>query len=316
MDTESSPLVEDLKTLRKGRGVQDPRISAKIGYTLRKVCGVLPDDPAGVVSEKVLTRLGDLVDRLPAAQRVLARAVFGFDSSAGEAYTQRLRRHGTVSSRDVRTMQRRADEVVDRVAELLDIAGSSPAHREEPPWHTVSLRVLLVLDQPEVEVFETRRIRSHRAGLAYIDHSMTVIPADGVHPVALSTFGIDVVNGGDVKSLTRITRNRITFRLQPPRVLEAHDEHEFTVRVRLPRISPFYVCTPLYPCAHFDLRVRFGRQQLPARIWRIDGELSMEADDPTPVRPLLEANGANEVHVAFDDLGPARSYGIGWLPAD
>jgi hypothetical protein len=314
--TECSALGDDLKLLRRGVGVQDPRISTKIGLSLRQACGVLPEDPAGVVSGKVLARLEELVDRLPGTQRGLARAVFGFDGSDGENYTARLRAYGDMWSRDVRTVQRWANEVVERVAELLTVAEPAPARREEPPWYTVSLRVLLVLDQPEVEVFETRRIRSRRPGLAEIEHSMTVAPVDGVHPVALPALGIDVVNGGDVGSITRIARNRVTFRLRPPQVLDTHDEHEFTLRVRLPRISPFYVCTPLYPCAHFDLRVRFGRHRTPARVWRIEGELSMEACDPTPVRPLLEVNSANEVHATFDDLEPAKSYGIGWLPPD
>lgn len=316
MDSGSSDLVDDLKALRRGLGIHDPRISARIGFSLRQACGVLHDDPPAVVSHKVLTRLVDLVERLPGAQRDLAHAVFGFDGSTGEKYTSRLRAHGDMRSRDVRTMQRRANEVVVRIAELLAVAEPAPRRREEPPWHTTSLRVLLVLDKPEVEVFETRRIRSHRPGLEEIEHSMTVAPVDGVHPVALTQLGIDVVNGGDVRSVSQIATNRIAFRLRPPRALNKHDEHEFTLRVRLPRISPFYVCTPLYPCAHFDLRVRFGQQRLPESIWRIDGELSMEADDPMPARPQLELNSAAEVHATFTDLEPAKSYGIGWLPAD
>ncbi|OLF10134.1 hypothetical protein BLA60_16940 [Actinophytocola xinjiangensis] len=256
-----------------------------------------------------------MVERLPPAQRDIARATFGFDGPADAKYIARLATHSKVIERDVRTTQRRADEVVDRIAELLSVDRPAPVRREEPPWHTVSLSVQLVLGQPEIEVFETRRIRSHQFGLAEIDHSMTVNPVDGVHPMVLPEHGIDVVSGGEVQSTTRIARNRVAFRLRPPRVLDTDDEHEFTLRMRLERMSPFYVCTPVYPCAHFDLQARFRRGRPPVRVWRIDGEFSMEADDPTPARPLLELDSTNEVHTAFDDLEPAKSYGIGWLPA-
>lgn len=315
MNPEPAALVEDLKMLRRGRGVQEPRMSARIGFALREACGVLPSDLPGVASEKLLRRLGEVVERLPPAQRDIARATFGFDGPADAKYTARLATHSKVIERDVRTTQRRADEVVDRIAELLGVDGPAPVRREEPPWHTVSLSVRLLLGQPEVEIFETRRIRSHQYGLAEIEHSMTVTPVNGVLPVVLPEHGIDVVSGGDVQSATRIARNRVAFRLRPPRVLDTADEHEFTLRVRLERMSPFYVCTPVYPCAHFDLQARFRPGRLPVRVWRIDGEFSMEADDPTPARPLLELDSTNEVHTVFNDLEPAKSYGIGWLPA-
>jgi len=312
MVADFAALVADLKALRKGLGVQDPRISAKIGPALRRVCGVPAADPPGVASKKVCARLEQLIDGLPEAQRGLARAAFGFDGTAKEHYTARLRAHGDRNERDVRTMQRWTDEIVDRIAELLD-TDEPPPRWAESPWHTASLRVSLILDQPEVEVLEIRRIVSHRPGLAEIEHSMTVAPINGVtRPLDLTELGVNIFNGGDVQPIRQVARNRIAFNLRLPRILDTHDEHEFTLRVRVPRISPFYVCTPTFPCDHFDLCARFGRDRVPDRIWRVDGEFAMEADDPLPARMGLTADSSGEVRAEFNHLEPAKSYGIGW----
>lgn len=314
MAVDIDALTEDLKTLRKGLGVQDPKISTKVGHALAQVCGVAANDSPAMVTKKVCTRLELLLDRLPLAQRDLGRATLGYGGTATDPYTKRLKALGDAIDRDIRTMQRRADDLIRRIAELACLEAATPVVRRDPPWHTTWLQVILLVDQPAVEVLETRRIVSHRSNLTEIEHSMSVLPVDGLtHPLDLAAFGVEVLGGGAVGNLRKVASNRIAFQLRPPRTLDLHDTHEFVLRVRLPYISPFYVCTPAHPCERFDLRARFGLPR-PPRIWRIEGEFAIEANDPLPARTLLGTDAAGEVRAVFEHLEAARSYGIGWQP--
>ncbi|SFJ97848.1 hypothetical protein SAMN05421835_111178 [Amycolatopsis sacchari] len=312
---EIEALVAELKRVRKGPGIQARSLPDVAGAPLRRACGVLDTDPPGRVRDKIVRTLADLVERLPEAHRATARAVFGFGTTAGLRYTARLAQLGQVVDRDMRTMQRRADDVVYLVAELA--ATRPPPEAPEPvvPWHTTALAVSLIPDGPGAEVFETREIVSHVADLEEIEHSISLGRAPGVSgPVDLGELGIEVLRGGEVHSTRMVSSTRVAFQLRPPRVLAAGDRHEFFVRMRVPRILPFYCCTPEFPCERFRLNIRFDRVPPPARLWRIDGELSKDADDPLPARKPLSLDGT-EVHADFEGLLPARSYGIGWQPA-
>jgi hypothetical protein len=319
MSAKITMLVEDLKALRTGLGIEDPHLISRAGAAIRQACGVADDDSSAIVREKIKNWLEKMISQLPEARARVGRAAFGLDGPGDQPYLARLRSLGQDFQREVRTMQRRADQVMVRIAELafapITEAAPSAPHSDEP-WHAALVRVDLVLDQPEIEVLEYRRIISHTKGLAEIRHSLTILPVE--HPsrrVDLDELGITVLRGGDMRVPPRmVSADRLEFILHPPDPLDPGDEHEFLFRVMVPSLLPFYVCTPLFACDEFHLGVRFGRDQVPDRIWLIDGELSMEAADPTPGRPALRADKTGEVQVKFVDLHPAMSYGIGWHP--
>lgn len=313
-------LSAELKLLRKGLGVQAKTLPSVVGEQLREVCGVHEEDSPGTVRAKVVETLGRLIEQLPAAQRETARIVLGFGTGANERYTQRLHLLGTGADRNVRTMQRRADDVIYLIAEAAYRTPSpyGPTLGEDGPWHTSALAVRLTLTgAAEAEVFETRRVVSHIAGLADVEHAISLAhPASTAGQPDLSGLGIDVVAGGEVHSVRMVSSSRVAFSLRPPRPLDAGDEHEFFFRIRVDELpAPFYCCTPEFPCESFDLNVRFDRRQLPQRVWRIDGEFSKDAQDPLPARKPLFLDNAGEVHTGFRGLRPARSYGVGWQPA-
>ena len=93
-----------------------------------------------------------------------------------------------------------------------------------------------------------------------------------------------------------VSSTRVAFSLRPPQPLDAGDEHEFFFRIRVAELpSPFYCCTPEFPCESFDLNVRFDRRKPPLHVWRIDGDLSKDAPDPLTARkptaaPDVEGN--------------------------
>ncbi|MTD57061.1 hypothetical protein [Amycolatopsis pithecellobii] len=308
---EIEALVSELKKVRKGPGVEAASLPDTVGPPLRRAAGVLDTDPPATVREKLVRTLSDLITRLPDGSRAIGQAVLGFGPTSGRRYTHRLGELGRVADRDMRTMQRRADEVVYLLAELAAAAAPAPPGPESP-WHTTALDVDLIPDGQGAEVFEKREIVSHVPELAEIEHGISlgrVLGRPG--PVDLAQLGIEVLRGGEVHSARILSSSRVGFQLRPPRVLGAGDRHEFFVRIRVAEISPFYCCTPEFPCERFRLNVRFDRVPPPSRIWRIDGEFSKDAEDPLPVRKPLSLNGS-EVSADFENLQPARSYGVGW----
>lgn len=325
MPATITALVDDLKALRTGLGVEDPHLVTRAGVTIRRLSGVTDDDSPGIVREKIRNWLSRMIGQLPDATARIGRAAFGIDGPGDLSYLARLENLGRIVDREVRTMQRRADHMVGRIAELAAVhpRGTATAEPldapEQPPgqpWHSAQVRVDLILDQPEIEVFENRRIVSHVDGLAEITHWLSVPPVEHPrHPLDLADLGITLLGGGDMRTRPRmLSSSRVELVLHPPSPLDTGEHHEFFFRVRVPTLLPFYVCTPRFACDEFQLRVRFGRDRIPGRIWLIDGELPMEAADPVPVRPTLRADNAGEVHVKFADLVPASSYGIGWQP--
>ncbi len=320
-DAKINALSAELRALRKGLGVQAKTLPDAVGERLREVCGVREDDPPGTVRGKVVTTLHALIEKLSESQRETARIVLGFGTGANERYTARLELLGSGADRNVRTMQRRADDVIYLIAEAAyaspPVYGRLPVLDQKGPWHTSTLAVQLTLSPSGAEVFETRRIISHVAGLAEIDHGVSLArPTSTTARPDLSKLGIDVVAGGEVHSVRMVSATRVAFRLRPPRVLDAGDQHEFFFRIRLEELpAPFYCCTPEFPCEQFDLNVRFDREALPSRLWRIDGDFSKDAEDPLPARKPLFLDSAGEVRAGFHGLEPARSYGVGWQPA-
>ncbi|MDT8915271.1 hypothetical protein [Amycolatopsis sp. PS_44_ISF1] len=313
MNTEE--LVAELKLLRKGLGIQAKTLPDHVGARLRQVCGIQDQDSPGTVRDKVAETVRDLITRLPRAQQDTARLVFGFDAPAGWRYTARLIKLATDAERDLRTIQRRADDVVYLLAETAYAAPVQPSRKS--PWHTSALAVRLTFAETGAEVFETRRIVSHVDGLEEIEHSVSLArPLQPGQPLpTLEGLGIDVVSGGKVHSTRMISSTRVAFRLRPPRPLDAEEQHEFFFRIRVDEFpSPFYCCTPEYPCEDFDLNVRFHADRLPAAVWLIDGEFSKDAEDPLAPREPLWPDSSGEVHTKFRGLQPARSYGFGWSP--
>ncbi|MDS0133571.1 MULTISPECIES: hypothetical protein [unclassified Amycolatopsis] len=320
-EAKINALSAELKLLRKGLGVQAKTLPALVGEQLREVCGVDEEDTPGTVRGKVVETLRRLIEKLPDSQRRTARIVLGFGTGPNERYTQRLELLGTGADRNVRTMQRRADDVIYLIAEAAYGAPSpygGSLISDDGPWHTSALAVRLTLTGvAAAEVFETRRVVSHVAGLADVEHAISLArPASTTVQPDLSGLGIDVVAGGEVHSVRMVSSSRVAFSLRPPQPLDAGDEHEFFFRIRVDELpSPFYCCTPEFPCESFDLNVRFDRRQPPQRVWRIDGEFSKDAQDPLTARKPLFLDNAGEVHTSFRELRPARSYGVGWQPA-
>jgi hypothetical protein len=316
VDPEARAVVQELRALRVGYGVQEPNLPPRIGTLLRAICGVAADDSAPVLREKVVARLTGLIDELPEGVRPLMRAAFALDGDGNTRYEQRIARVADATGYSERTMKRRIDQLFDMLAGL---TLTNAPERERAPssaaaWHTSALKVALMLDLPVVEVLEQRTIVSHRPDLAEIRHSITLTPPrDCADPQPSQGVEVDLFRGGVLGSLEWLSSNRLGIRIELPRPLAAGERHEFWYRLRLDReFAPHYVCTPASSCDRFELTVRFGPGRTPSQIWLLDGEFPLELTDARKPRAPLAADRGNEVSATFADLEPNLSYGIGW----
>ncbi|GAA3039242.1 hypothetical protein [Actinokineospora globicatena] len=313
-DARIAVLGEELRAVRKGLGLYQTTLPAVAGPVLLDIAGATATDPPGTVRDKLVATVRGLITRLPEGRQELARAVFGLDNPGNTGYMERLVEQGRTADRDLRTMQRRANEVVYLLAELACVyTPAAAASVDTVPWHTKRLDVRLVLRGDDVEVFETRRVVSHEPDLVDVAHSISVGQSGQARgPVDLAALGIDEISGGEVRSPRMVSADRVAFTLRPPAPLGPGDEHDFFFRIRATDIAPFYCCTPEFDCERFSLNIRFEPHRRPTRVWRINGEFSKEAADPTPTRATLQVDDTGEVRTDFTNLRPARSYGIGW----
>lgn len=321
MNVGVADLVTELKSLRKGRAIQTPRIGDRIGPALRAVCGITADDDVASVRLKVAARLTDLSAELPGYLQIALTAAFGLDEALHtQFYKERLLWAERVLERNTRTVRRRIDEAIAQLAELAVHRLGQPApDRAAAPaaegWHSAEIRQSLRLDQDVPEAMELRRIVADGAGLAELDLALTVTaPAPG-EPVPLPGTGIEVLYGGRLREVRMESSDRIGYRLALPAPLGPGQEHEYGVRFRPQgRLEPHFVCVPRQRCDVCVVRVRFVEDRPPLRVERLDGVFQRDIADPNSAAPEVTVDGCGEVRVRFTGLAPNLAYGVRWTP--
>ncbi|WP_290049741.1 hypothetical protein [Amycolatopsis solani] len=300
---ERAELVQELKTLRKGRGLAG-RVDDRVGPFLRSACAVADGDGMVAIREKVSGRLSSLASHLPEDLRVAALAAFAISTEARHPlYQDRVRWAASRLDRDPRTVRRRVDEAIEVLAEL---ASSSPVFAESADsWHTASLAVSMVLDQGAPMVLEQRRIVADRDGLRSIDLAVSL-------PDGRASLSTSVLYGGRLVDRGMEATDRWGFGLSLPRPLTRGESWESAVLFRLPSVSslrPYMVCVPRQPCESFDLRVRFeGRPEV--RV--LEGAFQSDVSDPAYRGRPHEVDSSGEIHLRFQRLTPGLAYGARW----
>jgi hypothetical protein len=311
----------DLKALRRGWGIEAPGIESRIGAALRAAFGIHDEREPAQIRKLVAELLNTHIDRLPNELAVACRAAFALDSDIRQRLLKdRVSAAAALIDRDARTVHRRIDAGIRRIAEgaarSLDLA-RSPGCRAGPPWRTVELHAMVVLDLPVPEVFELRRIMAEGDHLSRVDLEVTLTPPAGYRGGAPTALGLTVLYGGVLSDRVMKSTNRIGFTLHLPEPLDRGAEHEYALRVSVPAASPMaphYVCTPRFPCDLFRLHVRFGPDRVPESVWRLDAAPPLEIDDPAADRKPLSVNGSGEVLAVFTALEPHLSHGVAWCP--
>lgn len=274
-------LVAELKILRKGRGVATARLGDRTGSALRTVCRISVEDGPAEMREKLAERLHELTGKLPHDLCTAVLAALGLHADAQSTfYQERVRWLAHALQRHDRTIRRRVDEGITRLAEL---AVAGPRTSGDPEWHTEKGWLALALDRPVPEVLIVRRIVADR---------------DGVSEVDISIAGeIDVFHGGTLAGRT----------VMLPRPLRRGERHEVALRARVELPSPHWVWVPRRPCDLLDLHLRFGADR-PVEVTLID----RVPGGATPSGPPVPLDRAGEAHIRFRHLTPGFAYGATW----
>ena len=313
MTVARDALVAELKTLRKGRGMGAAALTERIGPSLREAFGLTTEVDAATLRQTLLHRLRELSEYLPGDLRICVVAAFGLEKAVDlPFYQDRVRWAADHLQRDDRTVRRRIDDGILQLAELALAPGGPQSAGDDGNggWRTESLRSILSLDRPTPELIEFRRVAAERDGLGELDLSWTM------SKVELSADQpIEVLYGGTLVRRELQASDRIGLMLRLATPLRRGEVVEVAVRYRAPndqQMRPHYVCTPLHPCDHFELRVRFPLDRLPGYVWELDGVLQGDIEDKVAPHNLVPIDEAGEVMVEFRRLKPSRSYGIRW----
>jgi hypothetical protein len=299
---------EELLEIRRGRGMLSDDIATRVGPRLRNACGVTKTDSAAAVRRTVANRLVELSGALPADLRISVLAALALHPEAGHQFVQdRMSWAARQINRDhPRAAVRRMKVGLRILAEQLDDLVTEP--RTNQDWHTASLRSLLRMDLDPPELMEERVIVADADRLDEIEVRLSAPnprPASEIHGA--------VVNGGELVRAEPVSTSRFVLRL--PRPLRAGDRHEFRMRfaaLSRTEMRPYYVLTPLHPCARFAVRVRFHPDAVPPKIWRVAGVPPRVLDDAVPLADVLDVDRIGEVAVEFSDLQQGLSYGVQW----
>jgi hypothetical protein len=308
-------LADELRTLRKGGGIHSPQIVGRAGPALRRRCRITAGDSVADIRQKIATWLQSAIADLPADLREPMLAAFALDGDvSGALFKERVARLADRTGHSGRTLRRRIDSGIDFLTADEPVGELEP--ERGPGWHTSALSVLVNLDLPAPEVFEFRSVVAGRDRMNAVQLAFTVAaPPDAVTPAEPSAFDIDVFCGGVLSATRRQARDRLGYEVTLPNPLQRNDKHDIAVRYRLRPghvFAPHYACVPVGRCDVFRLRVRFDRRRLPETIWRVDGVLQRDLDDPLTVGEQSRPDAAGEVEAEFHELGVGLSYGFRW----
>lgn len=325
-------LAAELKALRKGRGLRGD-VTGRIGPLLcelaagpRPPVGAGPmagtESDAAEVRKQLAGKLAELAERLPYDLGLAILAALALHEATRNMLTYERRREWVAEQLDrvPRTAERRIDAAQDLLAQ--EIASELKAQRARPlfvddadKWHIERFSALLMLDGEHPEAIEHRIIRSNVAGLAELTIALDV-PVDPGQPRL--PLNLEAISGGDLDIIedTAPTRTRYVIRL--PRTLRAGETHEYATRVRVGPGGPmrdYYVLRPERRCDHFDLRVRFNRDRLPAWVRRVANEdvysYNTYADVPA-ADEQVSVDLSGEAAQSFSDLRPHYGSGLQW----
>jgi hypothetical protein len=316
--TGSTELANELKTLRKGRGLQAPKLTEQVGPLLLRLCGAGGTENSAAIREKLSERLRILSDRLPDDLRLAVTIALALHPDTQQQFLQdRVQFLADLQKRDVRTIRRRMDEGFDLLAEIATKPADTAARGSGLGWYIDRMEAILRMDKPSPVCFERRRIVAEWDGLDQIQ-AMITLPKDEHRPTDDHDLHTELYFGATLQGTVRKSENRFEFQLGLPEPLAIGDRHEYGMLFGVPPNQPMrthYVFFPDRRCEEFRVRIRFDPDQLPPTIWRVAEVFHREIDDNQPNDDLLIIDKAGEINLTFHNLRPGHGYGALWIPA-
>ena len=308
-------VLEELKALRRGRGLHGRDVGAQIGPLLSAVAGIREDMDLGQRRQRLIEKIEATMMYLPAELETSARAALGLHPDARFRFlAERMTWLAHDLDRNERTAARRVDDALSLLAEHLVTArdeSTSPESEFAPVgWYVEYQQSTVMLHRDPVRLHEIRRIRCTRDGLDALTVSWSIPPVPGHELQAEMVFGGDLHKDTENSSSTYWT-GQVTL----PRPLQAGEVHTCELIVTtLPRqhFVPYFVLSPFRRCDEFVVRVKFAPEHRPEEIWRLDQVPFTLIHENQPVGDPLDLDGAGEIVSRFLKLQSGFSYGLRW----
>lgn len=309
-------LADELKVLRKGRGVHTPKIDDVVGPELRSLCAITRRDSAGVIREKVISGLADGSRKLPADLREAVLAALALSADWQDSLLQdRVRRLAEREKRDVRTIRRRIDDGIELLAQVAGNPATGSSGAKSDGWRVERVESLLRMDLKTPVCYERRTIVAETDGIEQIRESFSLPRTSGADRD--HRINVDVQFGVRLVETVREHDTRFAFILQLPRPLRIGEYLEYGLVIGVPdgqSMRSHYVFFPKRACDQFDLRVRFKPEEAPQEVWSVREAFHRDIDDPEATGNPEAFNGVGELQLQFTDLEAGHGYGAQWSP--
>jgi hypothetical protein len=325
-------IAAEIRTLRKGRGIQAADVDERTGPLLRELTagGVgrgVPQDGDVATRRRVLAdELTGCAVPLGPDLRLAITASLGLANPVRTLplFRERVNWLAQQLSRDYRTALRRIGEAERRLAqEVAAELGRRRRQDDRTPdgWYLNEFRTVLRMDTPTPEAHEHRRIVATRGGLTEVMAWLDV-PIDPDRPGL--ELAAELSYGGRLVRREQPARGRFNLVVELPAPLQPGDRHEYGLILRMPPAEPMrphYIFTPECQCDGFQLTVQFGADCRPRWIRRVEGETVRTFDavqtdgiGPAQAKDLLQLDDAGQVKVAFSSPTMYLGYGVQWRP--
>jgi hypothetical protein len=185
---------------------------------------------------------------------------------------------------------------------------------QDGDWYIKSFTALLRMDTSPPEAQEQRAIVATADGLSELATALS-LPRHPKDSDPSHHLDVEVLHGGLLQRREQPWETYFRNVIVLPRPLQAGEEHEYAMRLRVPPGQPMaahYVHVPHRRSDYFELRVRFGLDRLPRAIWMLPGVPTAVIYQLSPARQTLTPDRAGEVHVKFRQLQIGLGYGICW----
>jgi hypothetical protein len=184
-------------------------------------------------------------------------------------------------------------------------------------WFTKAYTALVRVETAPVEVIERRTI------VATVENLREVVASVSVprHPDALDAptgLESELLYGGSLELRRQPYDGYFMNVIVLPRPLRAGEQHEYSLRLRIPpgqRMAAHYLYIPHRRSDQFDLRVRFDQNRPPRAVWLLDGVPTAVIYQHEPSAPALVPDRFGEITASFRSLRPGLGYGVRWREA-
>jgi len=308
-------IAAEIRSLRKGRGLQIGDLDQRLGPHLRELAAAGGGDAAPHRHALAAELLACGKELAPDLQTAIG-ASLGLSAETRQMlhFKDRVSWLAGQLGYEYRTALRRIDTAEQLLAEEIarELARRRGRSAAAPlGWHLSELRTLVRLDTQTPEVHETRRIVAATDGLREVMAWLDVPSPDRSKP----SLEVEIMYGGRLVRREQPGGGRFQFMVQLPAPLAAGDSHEFGLLLRFPpgrEMVPYYIISPECQCDHFELRVRFHPAHPPAWIRQVDGETVRMFDAAEPGGDLSHLDGAGEAHFSFAAPTMYLCYGAQW----